>query len=92
VDTSTVSQTSAKQNVILPTEARDRQLIDDKTKAVFCESVGNPAGNICDIEALAAVAHKHASSHRRQYGGDADPAQADRLRRRHRRSLADEVF
>jgi O-acetylhomoserine (thiol)-lyase len=34
-------------------------LIDDKTKAVFCESVGNPAGNICDIEALANVAHKH---------------------------------
>src|SRR2546421_1160204 len=32
-------------------------LIDDKTRAVFCESVGNPAGNICDIEALAAVAH-----------------------------------
>jgi O-acetylhomoserine (thiol)-lyase len=35
------------------------KLIDDKTRAVFCESVGNPAGNICDIEALAAVAHKH---------------------------------
>ncbi len=34
-------------------------LIDDKTKAVFCESVGNPAGNICDIEALATVAHRH---------------------------------
>src|SRR5579884_4131856 len=34
-------------------------LIDDKTRAVFCESVGNPAGNICDIEALAAVAKKH---------------------------------
>ena len=33
------------------------KLIDDKTRAVFCESVGNPAGNICDIEALAAVAH-----------------------------------
>src|ERR1043166_8441834 len=32
-------------------------LIDDGTKAVFCESVGNPAGNICDIEALARVAH-----------------------------------
>ena len=30
------------------------RLIDDKTRAVFCESVGNPAGNICDIEALAA--------------------------------------
>jgi O-acetylhomoserine (thiol)-lyase len=26
---------------------------------VFCESVGNPAGNICDIEALASVAHEH---------------------------------
>ncbi len=33
--------------------------IDDKTCAVFCESVGNPAGNICDIEELARVAHKH---------------------------------
>jgi O-acetylhomoserine (thiol)-lyase len=35
------------------------RLIDDKTKAVFCETVGNPAGNICDIEALANVAHRH---------------------------------
>src|SRR5580658_7547284 len=35
------------------------KLIDDKTRAVFCESVGNPAGNICDIEALARVAHAH---------------------------------
>jgi O-acetylhomoserine (thiol)-lyase len=34
-------------------------LIDDKTRAVFCESVGNPAGNICDLEALAGVAHAH---------------------------------
>ena len=34
-------------------------LIDEKTRAVFCETVGNPAGNICDLEALAAVAHKH---------------------------------
>uniref|UniRef100_UPI00333FFADE bifunctional O-acetylhomoserine aminocarboxypropyltransferase/cysteine synthase n=1 Tax=Castellaniella defragrans TaxID=75697 RepID=UPI00333FFADE len=34
-------------------------LIDDKTKAVFCESVGNPAGNIVDIEALAQAAHRH---------------------------------
>jgi O-acetylhomoserine (thiol)-lyase len=32
-------------------------LIDEKTRAVFCESVGNPAGNICDIAALAEVAH-----------------------------------
>jgi O-acetylhomoserine (thiol)-lyase len=35
------------------------RLIDGKTKAVFCETVGNPAGNICDIEALATVAHRH---------------------------------
>lgn len=34
-------------------------LIDDETRAVFCESIGNPAGNICDIEALAEVAHRH---------------------------------
>ena len=31
-------------------------LIDDKTTAVFCESIGNPAGNIVDIEALADMA------------------------------------
>jgi O-acetylhomoserine (thiol)-lyase len=35
------------------------KLIDDRTRAIFCESVGNPAGNICDIEALAGVAHDH---------------------------------
>jgi len=35
------------------------KLIDDKTRAVFCESVGNPAGNICDLEGLARVAHDH---------------------------------
>ena len=34
-------------------------LIDENTRAVFCESIGNPAGNIVDLEALAAVAHKH---------------------------------
>jgi O-acetylhomoserine (thiol)-lyase len=35
------------------------ELIDRDTRAVFCESVGNPAGNICDIEQLARVAHKN---------------------------------
>jgi len=35
------------------------QLIDDKTKAVYAESIGNPLGNITDIEALAAIAHRH---------------------------------
>ena len=35
------------------------KLIDDKTAAVFCESIGNPAGNIVDIEALADMAEAH---------------------------------
>jgi O-acetylhomoserine (thiol)-lyase len=34
-------------------------LIDDNTKALFCESIGNPAGNIVDIERLAEIAHKY---------------------------------
>jgi O-acetylhomoserine (thiol)-lyase len=33
-------------------------LIDDKTCAVFCETIGNPAGNVVDLEAVAAVAHR----------------------------------
>ncbi|QPB80959.1 bifunctional O-acetylhomoserine aminocarboxypropyltransferase/cysteine synthase [Proteus sp. GOKU] len=35
------------------------ELIDDKTKAVFCETITNPSGNIVDIQALADVAHRH---------------------------------
>jgi len=35
------------------------KLIDENTRAVYCESVGNPAGNVADIEGLAKVAHKH---------------------------------
>lgn len=33
-------------------------LIDERTKAVYCESIGNPLGNVVDITALAEVAHK----------------------------------
>jgi O-acetylhomoserine (thiol)-lyase len=33
------------------------RLIDDRTRAVYCESVGNPAGNVVDLEALAEIAH-----------------------------------
>lgn len=33
------------------------KLIDNKTKAVYCESIGNPAGNICDLAAIAKAAH-----------------------------------
>ena len=35
------------------------KLIDDKTKAVYVESIGNPLGNITDIEKFATIAHKH---------------------------------
>jgi O-acetylhomoserine (thiol)-lyase len=35
------------------------QAIDENTKAVFCESIGNPAGNVVDISRLAEIAHKH---------------------------------
>lgn len=34
-------------------------LIDDKTSAVYCESIGNPAGNIVDLEAICKMADKH---------------------------------
>ncbi|MGO9399435.1 MAG: O-acetylhomoserine aminocarboxypropyltransferase/cysteine synthase family protein [Xanthobacteraceae bacterium] len=34
------------------------KLIDENTRGIFCESIGNPAGNICDIEALANVAER----------------------------------
>jgi O-acetylhomoserine (thiol)-lyase len=35
------------------------RLIDARTKLVFCESIGNPFGNVVDIGALADVAHEH---------------------------------
>ena len=34
-------------------------LIDENTKAVFCESIGNPAGNIVDLQVLADIAHRN---------------------------------
>jgi len=34
-------------------------LIDARTKAIYCESMGNPRGNVTDIAALAAIAHRH---------------------------------
>jgi O-acetylhomoserine (thiol)-lyase len=33
--------------------------IDEKTKALYCESIGNPLGNIIDLKELADIAHKH---------------------------------
>ncbi|MCG3728362.1 O-acetylhomoserine aminocarboxypropyltransferase/cysteine synthase family protein [Vibrio cincinnatiensis] len=35
------------------------QLIDKNTRAIFCESIGNPSGSIVDIQALADIAHQH---------------------------------
>ncbi|WP_369601871.1 bifunctional O-acetylhomoserine aminocarboxypropyltransferase/cysteine synthase [Hahella sp. SMD15-11] len=35
-----------------------RKLIDDRTKAIYCESIGNPAGNIIDLEALGKLANE----------------------------------
>ena len=34
-------------------------LIDARTKAVYCETIGNPLGNVTDIAALAEIAHAH---------------------------------
>jgi O-acetylhomoserine (thiol)-lyase len=34
-------------------------LIDDNTSAVFCESIGNPGGNVVDLAKLAEIAHRH---------------------------------
>jgi O-acetylhomoserine (thiol)-lyase len=34
-------------------------LIDDTTAAIFCESIGNPAGNVVDLPAVCAMAHRH---------------------------------
>jgi O-acetylhomoserine (thiol)-lyase len=33
--------------------------VDNKTKAIYCETIGNPAGNIVDIQKLAEIAHSH---------------------------------
>jgi len=34
-------------------------MIDGSTRALFCESIGNPAGNVVDLEKLAEIAHRH---------------------------------
>ncbi len=36
-----------------------KKAIDGKTKALYVESIGNPAGNVPDFEALAALAHQN---------------------------------
>jgi len=39
--------------------AQFERLIDSRTKAVFCESIGNPLGNVTDLAALAEIAHRY---------------------------------
>jgi O-acetylhomoserine (thiol)-lyase len=58
-----LSHVLARQGIEVRFAASDRaadiaSLIDDDTRCVFCESVGNPAGNICDIAAFADAAHQ----------------------------------
>ncbi len=61
--------------------------IDDNTKAVFLETVGNPRLNMPDLEAIAKLAHEQRrAGDRRQHRADAISAAALRLGRRHRRS------
>ncbi|WP_420998349.1 O-acetylhomoserine aminocarboxypropyltransferase/cysteine synthase family protein [Cupriavidus sp. 30B13] len=38
---------------------RCEQLIDDNTKAIFCESIANPSGHVADLAAMAELAHRH---------------------------------
>ena len=35
------------------------KLVDDHTRAIYCESIGNPLGNVTDFAALAEIAHRH---------------------------------
>ena len=55
----------------LPQTIRQRRwtLIDDNTKAVFFETIGNPAGNIVDITAVTEMAHRPGLHYRRQRSG-----------------------
>ena len=35
------------------------KMIDEKTKLIFCESIGNPAANVTDIKEISNIAHQH---------------------------------
>ena len=67
-------------------------LIDNNTVALFCESISNPGGTICDLEALAALAHRHSVPLIVDNTvGVAGAAPAVCVRRRHRCAFADQV-
>ena len=67
-------------------------LIDDDTCAVFCETIGNPAGNVVDLEAVADGRPRgRGAAHRGQHRRHPDDAETDRARSRRGRALADQV-
>ena len=69
------------------------KLIDAKTKAVFCESIGNPLGNVTDFARLARhCASPRRAVDRRQHRAHAVPVPSVRTWRGHRRALADQVY
>ena len=67
-------------------------LVQDNTKAFFGETIGNPKGDILDIEAVAGGrAPQRRPADRRQHHRDAVPDPAVRVRRRRRRPLGHQV-
>ena len=63
-------------------------LIDHNTKAIFMETIGNPAGNIVDIEAVAAMAGRHGVA----TIADNTVASPSLLRHRHCSALVDQIY
>ncbi len=56
----TLKNLGIKVNLVDPDEPENfENAINEKTKAVYIETIGNPGINICDIEAIAEVAHKN---------------------------------
>ena len=69
-----------------------RRALRPNTKAIFSETLGNPAINVIDIAAVAAIAREAGVAvHGRQHGGLALPVPAVRARRRHRGALGHQV-
>ncbi len=55
---SILPQLGIKVRLVDPTDPENfRRAINEKTRAVFCETIGNPALNVADLEAIAKVAH-----------------------------------
>lgn len=56
----TLAKLGIKVHFVDPSDPENfRKAITDKTKAVYAETIGNPRGDVLDIEAVAAIAHEH---------------------------------